>query len=389
MSESPSPTQGVNPIPFLAGLAVALVGYFAVLNITNALGFGGDVHALRVGALALPLFVGGATAFRPSCKQKAAVGLLLGGVALGVLGWAFAPCRFGGPSLARAAAERAELRDRLATPPMFDEIGRAREIGAGQGFAVDYPSLAETVRPALDDWGKAAIAIVEDRFERAAPDDVGAVNGVVAKADMLEQHLPQTREAVAAAERAFSDRSADFWAAQLNRIPPGDYAAFLAWGVRRDAVKAVQPNWSRLAPAMEAWATRSADSAIDSAYYLRRFKPERSREILLRAARNLREMTPKDAGQDSPFRTPHRKLFDNAFAAAQSEAREHVAAGAYDRAFGVAKDFAVDWSPEAELIGHEAVRPLEGFREGYRYLDALAAKAGDAPGVAPAPRTRP
>lgn len=393
MSEAPVQTLEVNPVLFLAGGVTAIVGYFAVVNITNALGYGSDTHAWRVAALTFPLFIGGMLAAWPRVSRRVAPAILLAGIALGIAGWVVVPCRLGGPSLLKAVSQRGELRTMSAVPPNFNELSRVREITAKQEFAADFPSLAETVDPLLDDWAKAAVAIIADRLERVSPDDVGAVDAVVTRADLIKQELPRTQEAIAAAERAFSDRSADYWAAQLLRITPGKYSDYLAWWQRCRSVKSLSPNWDRLAESQEAWTQRSADSAIESAYYLRRFRPERSREHLLTAARSLREVCPKEVGKGTPivypFTRPHRKLFEVALGEAQTEAREQLSIGAYDRALTAADTFINEWLPEAEWIGPEAVQSAEGFRIGYRYLQALAAKAGDDPGAAPPPRTRP
>jgi hypothetical protein len=392
-----APTQGSNPLPFLAALGLAVAGYLVVVNLTNAFGLGKDSHLLRVAALAVPLFVGGVIAFWPGRAWQIRVGVLLVAMTLAGVGWLLMPCEFGGPSLADAVAQRNGVREQIATPPSFSDAAKAEPLAKAMSFASNFPSLAETVQPQLDAWAKAAAEQVAERLRTVPPDSTPNVELAAEVGQLLGKHLPQTREIIATAERDFSRRSADFWAEELQHIPPESWKGFRHWVNRRDQVKSILPNGDRLAEAENAWVERTIDTAIDQTKNhltfrlteANAFRENPSRE-LLSTLEMLKEFSNPTPDNPVPFRAGRQRLFRVAFEVTQNQVAKFLEAGAYDRAHGLARTFAVNWSAEAALVGPAAVRELESLRDGCAYLATLAEKVGFSPDVvAPVPRTKP
>lgn len=410
-ASTPVAPQGPNLLlPFAAALGLSALAFFGIVNAMALLGYGSDIHALRALALSAPVFVAGVIAFWPGRSMPIRAATLCVGLTAGWIAWMFVPCRSGGMSLADAVAKRNGLKS--LAKPSYDDIGKAEQVAATLAFATDFPSLAEN-NPAVNEWPSTAAERVAERYRTVAPDDVAGVDDVVKSAQLLTKHLPQTRESIAAAEREFSNRSADFWADELKQVSSNDFNGFVSWVGRREKGGGVKPNSDRINTAEEAWVAASIDEAISWDEHIRQFqflsrresvtllgiqlKDSRlptlvaapRRQEMLRAMMSLR-LAVRDSGPENvPFRASRQKLFDAALARAQNEARVHLEAGACDLAFGRARTHAVDWSPEAATLGPAAQRALADFREGYRYLDALAAKAGDAPNAAPVPRTKP
>ncbi len=384
-----APSQGSSPLPFLAALGVAVGGCVVAVLLTNALGYGKDTHPLRVAALTLPLFIGGAVAFWPGQKPVLRAAVIVFAVVSAAGAWAFTPSEFGGMSLVQAGVKRDQLKAASATTPTYDDLTKAGELEIPPALAASFPSLAASLQPAMTAWANAAAESVAKRYREIRPDDVTGINEVTKKAQLLTKQLPQTREAVATAERAFSDRSAEFWADELNRIPPGHFSGFLAWTLRRDAVTTILPNGDIIAKAEAGWVENSVQTSIDKADHLRLFMPQRAREELITTAKELQVLSKGSAPDNVPFRTSRQKLFTAALTKAQNDARAHIEARAYDRALTVARIHAGEWSSEATTLGPEASASLVAFREGCRYLATLAEKIGDVADFAPAPRTKP
>src|SRR5205085_491775 len=92
------------------------------------------------------------------------------------------------------------------------------------------------------------------------------------------------------------------------------------------------------------------------------------------------------------FNRTRRILFDFAHEDARADAAAHLDAGRYDRAFGVTRKHAVEWSATATVLGPTELKKLDEFRERYAFFAALAASATPSPEaleVAPPPRLKP
>jgi len=381
--------EGSRAFPFLAGLGLAVAGFLVVVNAASALGYGKDLHALRVAALTLPLFAGGVIAFWPGRNPAIRAGVLALAVATGTVAWLFTPSEFGGMSLAQAIAKSSQLKAQFSRAPTYEDVAQVGDVAIPPELKAQFPGLAESTQQAMTVWATAAGERIAEQYRSVPPDSVKDVSTLAKTAEHITKWLPPAREGVAQGERAFSDRSAEFWAGELNKITPGHFTAFLSWTIRRDAVTAVLPNGTILARAELAWVERSVESSIERAYHLRLFMPKRGREELLTTAKELQLLSRGAPPEIVPFRTARLKLFAAALANSQSDAHALIEAGAYDRALGLARTYAVEWSGEATSLGPDAVASLTAFREGCRYLSDRADLIGDVPEFAPPPRTKP
>jgi len=388
MSTSAAPPQGTNPLPFLAGLGLAVAGFFVAVSATNTLGCGKDIHALRVVALAFPLFAGGVIAFWPGLSAVPRIAALVIAAAGAFAGWVYTPSSFGGLSLAQAAAKRTAVKATLATETSYNDVAKSPEMAAAVATLAAFPTLTETLQPAVNEWTTAAAERLAERFNTVKPDDIASVDDVTTKANLLTKHFPQAREAVANAERAFSNRSADFWVNELKSVPPGNFLAFRTWGGKRDAVKSILPNPTPIVEAESAWVTSSVEATITRAELIQLFMPQRARDALLTASLEIRTLAGAGA-ETTPFRAARLRLFMAALARAQEETRLHLEQGAYDQAAERAQAHATGWATEARVLGPETIETLSSFRDGYRYLATLAEKAGVGTDFVPPPRSKP
>ncbi|MBA4189238.1 MAG: hypothetical protein C0467_14675 [Planctomycetaceae bacterium] len=381
-------THGSNPMPLLAAVGLALAGFFVAVGVTNLLGYGKDMHLLRVIALALPLFLGGVVAFGPRRSVAMRVGVLFVAVLCSAAAWVFTPCELKGMSLAQAATQADNIKAQSANAPTLDNVARAEEVAVPPALTASFPSLAARLQPSVDAWANAAAERVVEQYQSVRPDNANSVTEISSKAYLLTKYMPQTRETVATAERAFSDRSARFWANELNSVASGNFGAFLAWIARCNAVTAILPNADILAKAEVDWVDHSVNTAIERYEHLRKFMPARARDELVTTAKEIQVIS-KASADRVPFQAARQKLFDTALARTRAEVWAFIESGAYDRAFGVARTHAVEWSAEASILGPEATQNLSDMREGCRYLAAMAEKIGELPDAAPPPRTKP
>ncbi|MCE9562343.1 MAG: hypothetical protein K8U57_09840 [Planctomycetes bacterium] len=389
MSITAAPSESTNPLPFLAALGLAVVGFFVVVNVADVLGYGKDTHTLRVLSLTLPLFVGGAVAFWPGSSVVVRVGVLAVTIGVAVAAWVYTPSSGGGMSLAQAVAKRNEVLAEITTAPSYQDVTRAEGIGTRLASLAAFPSLIETVQPDVNEWGNAAAERLAEQYRSVSPDNVSSLDELTKRAHLLTKYIPQTREAVATAERTFSNRSADFWVSELNRVPAGDFIKFRAWGSRRDSVKSILPNPTRIVEAENAWVSSAVEAAITRSELIQKFMPQRARDALLTTAMEIRNLPEGGGSETKPFRAARQRLFAVALERAQGEAQSLAEQSAYDRAFDVAKTHATGWALDAVALGPDATTNLAHFRDGYGFLATLAEKVGVGPDFVPPPRTKP
>lgn len=375
--------------PFAAALGLAIVGCVAAPALTSALGYGADAQPLRLAAVAVAFFVGGAVAFRPGRSWEMRLAGVLVSATVAAAAWEFAPSTFSGMSLATAAAKRDAVRSQIAAPPTFDDVGRVEYIGPALAFAAEYPALAASVQPGLREWGGAAAEQVADRYRTVSPGDASAVHTVMNRAALLTLALPDTTASVEAAENAFAARSAAYWTDELNAVAPGHFTGYRFWVNRRDAATGIRSHADTLQAAERAWVERSVDAAIARADHLRLFMPARGREDLVRACADLRSLAEGTPATADVCRAARFKVYSHALTRSQAEAQAFLDAGAADRAAEIARDHADEWSEEAPLLSREAAARVARFRDGCRYLSDLVARTGGTGDFAPVPRPRP
>lgn len=385
---NPTPTERPKPgaIPFILAGLLAVGGFFAAAYGTGALGHGTDAHALRVAALAAALFVGSLIAFWPGRKLAVRAVALLVAVGLGVAAWAFVPCRTGGPSLVLAVAERDSLKQRLTEPKTPDPAEAAGLRSAVDSLAKDFPSLASGVQLDLTAWGDRAVEAFAARFRQLPPDDVTAARNLAQSGRELSNTFPLKHRDAFDATDGWLNRASAARTDELAKLPAGDFDGFERTAAARRALAEAFPMaGAHMQLAEQQWATRTAHATIASV-------TGKSPKELRAACRELAErLAALNGYDDGPGRySPARHdLFAAAHEAAQFEARSHIEAERYDRAFGVARTHAVEWSLKAGPLDAAAQRSLAELRETCRYLGALAEKAGDAPDTAPPPRSKP
>ena len=306
-------------------------------------------------------------------------------IAGAVAAWLLAPVSTGRMSLAKAAAKHNEVKALTAAAPAYSEIPKATDIAGALTSTVEFPSLTETLQPDVTAWANAAVERIAERYRTISPDDVAGLDDVTSKASLLTKQFPQTREAVATVEREFSNRSADFWVSELKKVKLKDYHGFQEWGRKRDSVKSILPNPTRIAEAENEWIMAQVEWAISRSQLLREFMPKDARDVLLSTDLSIGILS--GGSTDAiPFREARQRLFMVALALAQDEARAHLQQLAFFQATERAKQHAANWYVEATRLGPDAVSELNHFRGGYLYLAGLAEKMGYGAESVPVPR---
>lgn len=386
MSSPAPPAEAKNPLPLFGGAALAVAGFFAAKTATDSLGYGSDVHTLRVLALCVPLFVGGMVALRPGRKLLARAAIVLVAVGVAAAAWVYVPCRSGGHSLAAAAAERDALTARL-TPTAFDDVAAAGELRQqADSLAKDYPALAAGVRADLADRAKGAAEATAARLAKTPPDDVAAARTAAEAARRLKNLFPETGGAVDSATRRWSQLATQARSEELTAVAPGDWAGFDRTAAKRkELAGAFDAVGVLLAADEDAWAARAAGGVVEATAAE---SPKKRREACREAEARLLALR---ALSDAPdrFRAARQKLFAAAHEAARAEARRHVEDRKFEHAFTVAVSHDLEWAGTTRHLGEEDRRAVADLREACRYLSRLSAKAGDLPDAAPEPRGKP
>ena len=311
-------------------LALAAVGFGLIVAGAWALGYGHDLHAIRVAGALGVLIAAMLRALWPGRSPSrrllaAASGLLLASVA-----WWLIPAGHAGRSLLSAGTERELISVwlRKVLPGEVSALPQLRE--RVEALAADYPSLSAGLGRKVD-----------DKIEKAI----------------------------------------DVRIAELGELSATDPAGFTRTAPARRAIVVAFPDaLTRLVAAEEKWATRWANyTAV--AYTHADMSPKHVREGCRASETQLREMPTLD---DAPTRLleARRVFFQAAHESALDEIRALRESERFERAFGVALAHGFEWSQVPGLLGPDEQKGVADLREQCR---ALLQPGGD-PEAIPPPR---
>jgi hypothetical protein len=372
-------------LPFIGAAILATGVVFGVPELTQALGYGSDVHVLRVIALAVCIFVGSLIAFWP-CTRRVTRGIaLVLGIAAGVASWVFVPCHPGGVSLYTASTQRESFKHRLDQLPR-DQFDEARHLkGEMESIKKDYPSLALGLDADLRRWAYEARKATVEQLENISVDDISKAWQIQTRSVELGTVIPDVT--VNTDIIVYLNRALDARVAELRAVTAMDMTRFDSTSAsRRELAEAFPETRIQLLAAEDRWVTKTANFAV-VAYTHAEMSPREIRDGCVNTAVELLALKSLD---DSPgrFLAARRTLFETAHEAARAEVYRHIEGGRPDLAYTVASIHSHKWFGTAKLLGEAELNDLMDVLERCRGLAAFATQAGVLPEAAPAPRTR-
>ncbi len=379
---APAPPEGRPLLPrLLVVVAFAAVGFVAIWQGFGAAGYGTDLHTKRVSWTCFQLLAGGfvAVALRGWFSVRVLVALVFFGSASHAW-WEIRSSNFKSAiSLGEAVAEQDQLRQRFAEPLQNAEHVKGTKVRLDQ-LADQYPSLAAGLRDDHARWVTRAEEELAEKFRQLSATDYATARELQEISLALRGPAGGQHEAVREwIQRARAERDAE-----LRKVPPGDWAGFDRTAPGRQAlVEAFGGLRGLLVVSEDAWVNRSVRAIVAG----RKAQPLRQMCLALeKDVLALQSLNP----DDGRFAAARQYLFQQAHEAVQREVTAHLEAGQYDRAFGVARAHAVEWSATATLLGEaEKLDQLREHCEALARLYEVSAKPAAPTDIAPPPRAKP
>jgi hypothetical protein len=383
--------ERTNPSWLRGAVAFTIVGYFAIWQGFGLLGYGTDVHPLRVPGVAVSLFVAGLVLMR-SQQLWVRVPAVVVGLGLAVSAWWLVPNSLekGALSLCDAVRARDRHKDLFASTEIEDVKQRAPEDI--RLLAEKYPSLAEGMPMAYERWKGELTDQLVIRYNRTPHSEIERAQAVRKDANVLAEKFALNVNRVDEAADRWRERAEKGKAEELEKLPPGDWAAFNRTGAGRRALLAAVPeSRAALISAENEWVASSAEVIARTRLTPKPGEPHPPRDRWLVLQKEILALEALDTGAGR-FAKARLRLFAAAHASAQAEVAAHLRDGKDELAFGTARAHAVEWDATAALSGGKEQKKLDALREACAVFNKLATKAikpADPIEPAPPPRAKP
>jgi hypothetical protein len=271
---APPPAEPADPVsglprldePWRADQVLVLALFFGLFALGMVLlSTWGDKHAPRIAGALIPVAIGLGTGISLARKRSWKVRFACLGVALGVaaLGWVFVPTS-GGFSLWAARGEADRLQAEVeALPPgdvdAFEKTRGAREVLSDQ-FSSYRPRLAAAEKA----WGNRSADGAVQKFEALSVEDTGGFSSQRAAAKRLTKLFPTEEGRLRHAMEEWGQRGVSAAVTKLNGLPAGDPADFSKdRSTRLELAKLFPSLQSELDKAEAEWGQRSVDKMIE------------------------------------------------------------------------------------------------------------------------------
>jgi hypothetical protein len=377
----------------LGVVAFVAVGFAAVWQGFGAAGFGTDTHTKRVlwTCSQLIVFAVALVCARGWLLVRLPVALAFFASAC-VAWWTVSSSDLkSAMSLREAVAERDHYRALLATVTV-DDLERHEGL-RGINFLLDqYPTLAPELGANYDRWKDRMWHDLTARYNQTPPDDLKAIHALRALSKRLGEVHPDARDPLKQTDREWVQRAVGAKTAELVKIERNLVEIERTWDAfdrtapgRKALAEAFPETRAELVSAEEAWASATVLGPVTL-----QVPPGSRLWVDWRDLEKALLARPAIDTSDGRFKKIRGELFALAHDQAQWDAAAHLDAKRYDRAFGVARKHAVEWSATAVILGEQ--KKLDDFRERYAFFAALAANATPSPEVlevAPPPRLKP
>jgi hypothetical protein len=386
--EAPGGTPRPLAERLLGALALAFLGFVVIWLGAWALGFGRDVHPLRVAVTVAFLFpLGLVRGMERPRARSARLGMVLTTLFLGAMAWWETSAGMNGESLREAVEKRDTLLRQMGGPLQYDSIhGASHFRDEIDRLARYYPTLAAPLQGELNRWGADALAVVVERLRATPPHTIDAARDARSRGEGLARTFQEYRQTIVDEYDSWLRRGTRVLVDELNSVPAADWDGFnRTAAARRKLASAAQPRRD-LIPAEIAWVKRSAGEVTEPVLRALDAKPEAVRTSCLEAERQIRTLKSINTPTHQ-FRATRVTLFRVAHDAAGREVLEHVHGGRYDRAFDTALRHGFEWSAAAQSLGSGEAKALADLREQARHLSIRFEKAGFVD-AAPEPRSR-
>ena len=202
---------GFSAFRFIAASALAAVGFVAAWQITAALAYGTDTHAMRIVGVCLPLFVGGLIAFDSGAKLLSRIAGFALGIAVAAAAWLLVPCEPGGLCLRSAIAKHQTLKVTWTALPAQDSFDRARELKQESDSLVrQYPKLAGNLEGDISRWATEAAEVHAAEVRAIHAMDTNDFNRTAPARHALVEVFPEVRVTLIMVEARWAEKSAHF-----------------------------------------------------------------------------------------------------------------------------------------------------------------------------------
>jgi len=381
-----------------AAAAIAAACFGAVWVGTYTAGYGRDVHAVRVlaslGVMVFPAIM----VASPRGKWPLRVTAIALALVVGLLAWWLIPAaRGGGMNLLQASSKREAIRSQFG-PVRYDDVKAAGQWrNSIDDLARLYPNLSGALRPEFERWGDDAARAVVEHFHDLPLTDIAAARTTQARGRTLAEVFPEHRVTIDVEFTEWMKRALLARKTELATLRPTDWDAFNRTAAGRHQLALALPDGrEELISAERAWVTISAGEATEPALRALEDKPQEARRVCTAIEKQIRSLRSVKSPLEE-FREARSHLFVTSHDAAMREVQNHIRAGEYQPAFTTALLHEQGWLKAPGLLSLNDKHGLADLREHARHLAIRFEKAGfvdSAPeprgrDPAPVPRARP
>jgi hypothetical protein len=353
-------------------------------------GYGTDTHAMRIGAVIVPLLIAGFLLVWPKVWIPIRVlAVLLGFVTAGWAWWEVRSSNLkSAMSLHQAVEERDRYREQLASAT-FENFEEHLGLKGIRILLDQYPTLTKQLSEDYTRWQAGMTEDILARYDRTQPDDFKTVAVLRSAGNVLGHAHPPSAEQLDTAFRKWLMNTRNATTDELQKQTPGDWAAFNRTSPNRQGlVKTFSATRDSLAAIEEEWVNKSVESMIAEKLAANHAGIPPRAEVWRNLEKDILALKALDA-TDERFKSARKRLFELAHTATQREITAHLEAKRYALMFGTARKHALEWDATAKILGPEALKKIDTLRAACQPFSALAEKAPDEIEVAPEPRSKP